>query len=160
MPHDRLSLLLEGHIASLTASGKAKGGETIIRSVLPPKGGFGPRILLVGQDEKPFLRMNSNNYLGLSFDKDVIKAEETAARELGTGPGAVRFISGTWEAHVELEHRLARFHNREAAMIFSSAYAAVMGIIPPLTGEDTTILSDERGLGDVYKRQHLDRRYF
>ena len=44
---------------------------------------------------------------------------------------------------MELEKKLAAFHKREAAMIFSSAYAAVMGIITPLIDSETIIISDE-----------------
>jgi glycine C-acetyltransferase len=44
--------------------------------------------------------MNSNNYLGLALHSTVKAAEEEAEHRLGTGPGAVRFISGTWEPHV------------------------------------------------------------
>ena len=62
-------------------------------------------------------------------------SEEQAAGAYGTGPGAVRFISGTWSTHVALERRLATFHGRAAAMLFSSAYAAMMGLIPPLVTE-------------------------
>ena len=87
--------------------------------------------------------MNSNNYLGLSFIEEVINAEEKASRKFGTGPGAVRFISGTWSPHIDLEHTLAAFHGREAAMIFSSAYATMMGLLPSLVSEATAIISDE-----------------
>ena len=96
-----------------------------------------------GYGDKPFLRMNSNAYLGLSLQEELIRAEEAAVRAFGTGPGAVRFISGTYQPHIALEEKLARFHNREAAMIFSSAYAAVMGVISPLIEADTIVLSDE-----------------
>ena len=62
---------------------------------------------------------------------------------------SVRFISGTFAPHVELEERLARFHDREAAMIYSSAYAAVMGIVPQLIGERTAE-AVKIGIGNVY----------
>jgi glycine C-acetyltransferase len=98
---------------------------------------------VAGEGDKPFLRMNANNYLGMARRPEVVAAEEAAVRAFGAGPGAVRFISGTWSPHIELEQRLAEFHGREAAMIFSSAYAAVMGILPPLISETTAVISDE-----------------
>jgi glycine C-acetyltransferase len=73
----------------------------------------------------------------------VIDAEENATREFGTGPGAVRFISGTYQAHISLEARLAAFHERPAAAIYSSAYAAVISTLGTLVTEDTVVLSDE-----------------
>ena len=87
--------------------------------------------------------MNSNSYLGMSLRAEVIAAEEEAAADYGTGPGAVRFISGTWSPHVALERRLAAFHGREAAMMFSSAYATIMGVLPPLITDKTAVISDE-----------------
>ena len=86
--------------------------------------------------------MNSNSYLGLSLNARVLAAEEEAVRRYGTGPGAVRFISGTWAPHVALERRLAQFHGREAGMLFSSAYATVMGVLPQLITDKTAVISD------------------
>ena len=87
--------------------------------------------------------MNSNSYLGMALRPEIVAAEERAAADYGTGPGAVRFISGTWSPHVALERRLAAFHGRPAAMLFSSAYATVMGLIPPLVTDKTAVISDE-----------------
>jgi glycine C-acetyltransferase len=143
MPHDRIEQQLASAVRELEKTGTLKGRETVIRAVVPPRDGKGPRFLLEGYGDKPFLRMNSNSYLGMSFREEVVAAEESAVRAFGAGPGAVRFISGTWAPHIELEQRLAAFHDREAAMIFSSAYASVMGILPPLISEDTVVISDE-----------------
>ncbi|MCA8926674.1 MAG: aminotransferase class I/II-fold pyridoxal phosphate-dependent enzyme [Alphaproteobacteria bacterium] len=143
MPDDRLKPILAAHLASLEETGTRKGAERVIRGVLPPAGDLGPRYLLEGQGDRPFLRMNANSYLGLSSDPAVIAAEEHAVRTFGAGPGAVRFISGTWVPHRELERRLAAFHGREAAMLFSSAYATVMGLLPSLITPETAVISDE-----------------
>jgi glycine C-acetyltransferase len=143
MPLDRLTPVLDRQVASLEESGVAKGHEAVVTRVLPPEGERGPRFLLEGEGDREFIRMNSNSYLGLSLRPEVIAAEEEAAREFGAGPGAVRFISGTYAPHVELERRLAEFHGREAAMIFSSAYATMVATLVPLTTSDTIIISDE-----------------
>lgn len=142
MPHDRLEAVLASALRALEQRGALKGRENVIRDVLPPRDGKGPRFLLEGHGEKPFLRMNSNSYLGMSFQQAVIAAGEASVHKFGTGPGAVRFISGTWSPHRELEQRLAAFHGRDAAMIFSSAYATVMGILPPLITDETAVISD------------------
>jgi glycine C-acetyltransferase len=55
----------------------------------------------------------------------------------------VRFISGTYQPHKELEKKLAEFHGKESAMLFSSAYAATMGTLPPLISGQTIVISDE-----------------
>jgi glycine C-acetyltransferase len=142
MPTDKLMPLLKEKLDELSGSGRLKGAESVTRAVLPPAAGKGPRFLIEGSGDKAFLRMNSNSYLGLTFDGRVAAAEEEAVRRYGVGPGAVRFISGTWAPHVALEARLARFHGREAAMLFSSAYATVMGTLPPLITGETVVISD------------------
>lgn len=142
MPHDRLDRTLESGLADLDAEGRAKGIETIIEGWVPPRDGRGPRIHLRGEGDVPFLRMNSNSYLGLSLEPEVLAAGEAASRAYGAGPGAVRFISGTWAPHRDLEQRIATFHQREAAMAFSSAYGAVLGCLVPLITRDTLVVSD------------------
>jgi glycine C-acetyltransferase len=142
MPTDRLTPLLEERLDELSRSGRLKGAETVTRAVLPPAGGKGPRFLIEGCGDTPFLRMNSNSYLGMSFDARVMAAEDEAVHRYGSGPGAVRFISGTWAPHAALEGRLAAFHGREAAMLFSSAYATVMGTLPQLITDATVVVSD------------------
>jgi glycine C-acetyltransferase len=141
MPTDRMDLALAAELAALSDEGRAKGAESVVAEVLPAEDGRGPRYRLRGE-ERPLLRMNSNGYLGMALRPEVIEAEEAAARSFGTGPQAVRFISGTYAPHVELERGLAAFHGREAGVIYSSAYAAVMGILPPLISDETAVISD------------------
>ncbi len=142
MPHDRVTALLTARVEELRKTGAAKGAERVIRATLPPGDGLGPRVLLEGEGDRPFLRMNANSYLGLSLNADVRAAEEAAVAQYGAGPGAVRFISGTWAPHAALEARLAKFHGREAAMIFSSAYATMLGVLPGLISKETVVISD------------------
>ena len=157
MPDERLGERLRADLDAMADEGRLKGRESVIRAVVPPRDGRGPRYLLEGERERPFLRMNSNGYLGLALDPEVIAAEEEAVRRYGTGPGAVRFISGTWAAHSELERRLAAFHGREAAMIFSSAYATVMGVLPPLITGETAVVSDELNHNCIINAMRLAR---
>ncbi len=130
------------HVAELKDKGVAKGDEKVIAGVLPASHGFSERYMLEGYGERAFLRLNSNSYLGLSLHPAMIRAEGTAAEKFGTGPGAVRFISGTYSPHVELERALASFHGRESAMIMSAAYATVVGVLPQLITGQTLVVSD------------------
>ncbi|MGE0639729.1 MAG: aminotransferase class I/II-fold pyridoxal phosphate-dependent enzyme [Thermoanaerobaculia bacterium] len=145
MPHDRFLSQLTSELAALDARGNPKRHELVIEEVVPATGGFGPRYRVAGQSANGglFLKMNSNNYLGMNLRPEVIAAEEEASRRFGAGPGAVRFISGTYAPHVELEASLAAFHGREAAMIFSSAYATMLGVFTPLVSSETALVSDE-----------------
>ena len=143
MPIERFEAALSAELSALRERGTLKGAESVITRVLPAAGERGPRYLLAGEGDKPFLKMNSNNYLGMALRPELVHAEETASREFGVGPGAVRFISGTYRAHVDLEARLATFHGREATMLFSSAYATALGVIVPLITPETALISDE-----------------
>jgi glycine C-acetyltransferase len=142
MASNRLDETLAAELIELRSTGTDKGDESVVTAVVPPSAGRGPRYRLAGSD-RDFLRMNSNSYLGLSTHPAVVDAEEKATREFGAGPGAVRFISGTYQAHVALEKRLAGFHDRESAVSYSSAYAAVVSTLSTLITPDTVVLSDE-----------------
>lgn len=157
MPHDRFHQALSTDLDALRERGTVKGDEAVITGVLPAEGERGPRYLLEGHGDKPFLKMNSNNYLGMSLRREVIEAEEATTAEFGAGPGAVRFISGTYRQHVELERRLAAFHGREAAMIFSSAYATTLGVLVPLSTGETTLISDELNHNCIINAMRLAR---
>ena len=157
MPADRLTTTLREHVAGLEAAGTAKGAEKVVVGVKRADGDRGPRFLLRGEGDKEFMRMNSNSYLGMGLRPEVIAAEEEATAEFGAGPGAVRFISGSYEAHVTLEAELAAFHGREAGMIFSSAYAAIISTITPLVTPETVLISDELNHNCIINAMRLAR---
>ncbi len=85
-----------------------------------------PKALINGKKIRIF---NSNDYLGLRHSPVLKKAEHDATEKYGAGPGAVRFISGSLKVYSDLEERVAKFHNREAGMVFSSAFAANLAVI-------------------------------
>jgi len=157
MPHDRFLTALGAELSTLDGRGNPKRFESVITDVVPAADGFGPRYRLAGHGERPFLKMNSNNYLGMNLRPEVIAAEEHASRRFGAGPGAVRFISGTYAPHVELEAKLAAFHGREAAMIFSSAYATMIGTFVPFVTPETAIVSDELNHNCIINAIRLSR---
>lgn len=153
----KLEHVLSEKLHELKERGALKGKEMVITGIKHAEDKRGPRFLIEGHGEKEFLRMNSNSYLGMSLYREIIEAEEEAARRYGAGPGAVRFISGTYQPHIELEKKLAEFHNRESAMIFSSAYAAVVGIVSPLIDNETIVISDELNHNCIINAIRLSR---
>lgn len=157
MPLTKIEKVLSKGLDELKEKGTIKGKETVITGIKQAQESKGPRYFIEGYGNKEFLMMNSNSYLGMGLRKEVIEAEEKAAKEFGAGPGAVRFISGTYESHVELEKRLAKFHNKEAGMIFSSAYAAIMGTLPPLISKDTIVISDQLNHNCIINAARLSR---
>ena len=157
MPSERLEKVLAEEVAALRERGTAKGDEHVVRAVIPAEGNRGPRYLLEGAAERSFLRMSSNSYLGLSLRSELMRAEEEATRAFGVGPGAVRFISGTYTPHVAVERRLAEFHGREAGMIFSSAYATTLGVMVPLITAETAVISDALNHNCIINAMRLAR---
>jgi glycine C-acetyltransferase len=156
----KLEALYSTTLETMQREGRLKGSEHVITDILPPQDVWGPRYLLDGYGKRAFVRLNANAYLGLNTDPRVVAAEEEAVRRFGTGPGAVRFISGTFQPHVELEQRLAAFHGREAAMVLSAAYATVMGIVPLLLSEQTLVLSDALNHNCIINAMRLARPGF
>jgi len=157
MALERLNAALNKNLEELRTTGRDKGAELVISEIKEAKGEFGPRYNLVGYGEQEFIKMNANSYLGMSMNPEVIEAEEAAARKFGVGPGAVRFISGTHTPHIELEKKLAEFHEREAGMIFSSAYVTSLGVIYPLITKETVVVSDALNHNCIIQAMRLSR---
>ena len=149
--------VLEKELDELKQKGTAKGREFIIKKVKKTEGDRGPRFLLKGFGDKEFIRMNSNSYLGLSLTDELIEEEEKTSKEYGVGPGAVRFISGTYIQHRELEKKLASFHYREDGMIYSAAYVAVIGVLSSLISKETVVISDELNHNCIINAVRLSR---
>jgi len=142
MSLEKLNAALAEDVAKLAQEGRTKAPERIIADYLPPSAGKGPRYRLRGSD-KTFLRTNSNSYLSLSNHPDVVAAADHAGHQFGVGPGAVRFIDGTFAPHVDLEARIAAFVQRPAARVFNSAYTTTLGVAITLSGPETYWIGDE-----------------
>jgi 8-amino-7-oxononanoate synthase len=89
------------------------------------------------------VNFSSNNYLGLANDPRLREAAIAAISEFGVGGGASRLISGTQSPHLRLEGALAKWKGTEAALCFSSGYAAALGTIPALVSKGDVILLDK-----------------
>jgi len=142
MSLDPLDHSLREDLKSRQSQGIFKPPERIIKAYCAPLNGHGPRYKLQGFDQ-PFLRVNSNSYLGLSHHQDCLDAAETASRDLGLGPGAVRFIDGTFQPHIDLESRIARFLDKPAAVSLNSAYTANLALGLTLQSPSTYWICDE-----------------
>ncbi len=92
----------------------------------------------------------TNNYLGLTFDPRCIEAARTALLEEGTGTTGSRMANGTYAGHVALERELADFFGCPASIVFSTGYAANLGILSTLQGSGNVILLDADCHASIY----------
>jgi 8-amino-7-oxononanoate synthase len=90
-----------------------------------------------------FINFSSNDYLGLANDPRLREAATSAIDKFGVGAGASRLISGTQSPHLRLEGALAKWKGTEAALCFSSGYAAAFGTIPALVTKNDVVLLDK-----------------
>lgn len=93
-------------------------------------------------DGHSVLNFCGNNYLGLANHPALKKAAREAIDVWGVGAGAVRYIAGTLDLHLELEHRLARFKGAEAALYVQTGLVANLSAIAGLVGKDDVVFSD------------------
>jgi glycine C-acetyltransferase len=154
MPLDKLDPELIHELEALRQEGRAKPPERVIVDYIPPKEGSGPRYRLRGHDRE-FIRMNSNSYLSLSNHPALEMAADGATRKFGVGPGAVRFIDGTYSFHVELEERTAKFIGTQAAKIFNSAYTANCGLALAISNKATHWVGDQLNHNSIIRAMRI-----
>lgn len=113
--------------------------------------GIYPYFRPIQESEGPVVKMEgrkvvmagSNNYLGLTSHPKVKEAAIAALAKYGSSCSGSRFLTGTIDLHIELEHKIARFMGKEAALLFSTGYQAGQGVIFPLISKGDYILSDK-----------------
>ena len=96
------------------------------------------------------IMLGSNNYLGLTENKNVIKAGINALKKYGSGCSGSRFLNGTLDLHKELERELAKFLGKEDAVIFSTGFQSNLGIISALVDFGDYILNDRENHASIY----------
>ncbi len=99
---------------------------------------------------RPMILAGTNNYLGLTFDRDCIDAAANAVRELGTGTTGSRMANGTYSGHVQLEQELADFFGCKYGMVFSTGYTANLAMLSALTGPGDVLLIDADSHASIY----------
>ena len=94
-------------------------------------------------DGKPYLSFCSNDYLGLANHPQLIAALQQGAQMYGAGAGAAHLVSGHTQPHEQLEHALADFVGKPAALLFSTGYMANLGVVQALVGKADTVFADK-----------------
>src|SRR5512135_2044801 len=86
----------------------------------------------------------SNNYLGLTTHPKVRQAALDAINRYGTSCTGSRFLNGTIELHEQLEHELAEWVHKDAALVFSTGMQTNLGTISAIVGRDDAVVLDKQ----------------
>lgn len=133
MGGERLRQVLHEQLQEIEAQGLTKRERLL-------QGPQGADIQVAGREVINFC---ANNYLGLANHPDIVAAAQEGLQRFGFGMASVRFICGTQEIHKQFEGEVARFLQKEDAILYSSCWDANGGLFETILGEQDTILSDE-----------------
>jgi 8-amino-7-oxononanoate synthase len=112
----------------------------LLRKIPPFDYGMEKYVKINGEN---LLNLASNNYLGLSNERFIVKSSIKAIEKYGTSSGASRIVCGNYKIYDELEIEIAKFKNTEAALIYNSGYTANLSIISSVANKNTVIFSDK-----------------
>ena len=118
----------------LLASGVEDPFSLVMEKVLSPT-----RAICNGRDT---ILLGTYNYMGMTFDPDVIEAGKQALEDFGSGTTGSRVLNGTYQGHKACEEALKEFYGMDHAMVFSTGYQANLGIISTIAGKGDYIVLD------------------
>ncbi len=117
---------------------KAEGLYKNERTITTPQG-----VLINTKESGDAVNFCSNNYLGLSNNKEIKEAAKDALDKYGFGMSSVRFICGTQQIHKKLERKISEFFGTDDSILYTSCFDANGGLFETLLGPDDAIISDE-----------------
>ena len=126
----------------LLATGVRDPFSLVMERVLSPT-----RAVVNGRET---ILLGTYNYMGMTFDDDVIQAGKDALDEFGAGTTGSRVLNGTFQGHKECEDALREFYGMDHAMVFSTGYQANLGIISTIAGKDDYIILDADSHASIY----------
>ena len=130
---DAFDQFLNGELKSIDEAG-------LLRSLLRIET---PQQVEVHSGDRKLINFSSNDYLGLAAHESLRVAAQAGVETLGAGAGSARLISGSQMIAHELEAALGAFKQTEAALSFSSGYAAALGTVPALVGQGDVVIIDK-----------------
>lgn len=128
--------------AALLASGVRDPFAIVMDKVLSPT-----RAIIKGKET---ILLGTYNYMGMTFDPDVIAAGKKALDEYGAGTTGSRVLNGTYYGHKDVEDALKEFYGTSSAMVFSTGYQANLGMISTLAGKGEYIILDADSHASIY----------
>mgnify|MGYP000856102856 CR=1 FL=1 len=114
----------------------------VMETVLSPT-----RAIIQGKET---ILLGTYNYMGMTFDPDVIAAGKKALDEYGSGTTGSRVLNGTYQGHAECEQALKDFYGTKHAMVFSTGYQANLGLMSTIAGKKDYIILDADSHASIY----------
>jgi 8-amino-7-oxononanoate synthase len=99
---------------------------------------------------KETILLGTYNYMGMTFDPDVIQAGKDALDKFGSGTNGSRMLNGTFHDHMEVEQALRDFYGVSGAIVFSTGYMANLGMISTLVGKGEYVILDADSHASIY----------
>jgi 8-amino-7-oxononanoate synthase len=127
---------------ALLAKGMEDPFSLVMEKVLSPT-----RAVCNGRDT---ILLGTYNYMGMTFDPDVIEAGKQALDDFGSGTTGSRVLNGTYQGHRECEQALREFYAMDHAMVFSTGYQANLGIISTIAGKGDYVVLDIDSHASIY----------
>ena len=103
--------------------------------------------VIAGRDT---ILLGTYNYMGMTFDPDVIQAGKDALDQFGSGTNGSRMLNGTFRDHMEVEQALRDFYGVSGAIVFSTGYMANLGMISTLAGKGDYVILDADSHASIY----------
>ena len=116
--------------------------SVVMERVLSPT-----RAIIQGRET---ILLGTYNYMGMTFDPDVVAAGKKALDEYGSGTTGSRVLNGTYQGHRECEEALKEFYGTDFAMVFSTGYQANLGLMSTLAGKEDYIILDADSHASIY----------
>ena len=107
---------------------------------------------------KETILFGTYNYMGMTFDADVIAAGKRALEEFGSGTNGSRVLNGTFADHIDAEDALKEFYGTDHAMVFSTGYQANLGLVSTIVGKDDYVILDIDSHASIYDGCFLGQR--
>ena len=128
--------------AALLSTGITDPFSLVMDEVLSPT-----RAICNGRDT---ILLGTYNYMGMTFDDDVIAAGQKAMADFGAGTTGSRVLNGTFRDHRDVEEALKQFYAMDHAMVFSTGYQANLGIISTIAGKGDYVILDIDSHASIY----------
>ena len=128
--------------AALLATGVRDPFSVVMDRVLSPT-----RAIIKGRET---ILLGTYNYMGMTFDPDVIQAGKDALDAFGAGTTGSRVLNGTYQGHAEVEAALREFYGMAGAIVFSTGYQANLGVISTLAGKGDYVVIDADSHASIY----------